>query len=317
MPPENVLASTAAVHQISWDDIRLVKAIAEAKGMAGAGERLGINHSTVFRRLGQLEAQLGVKLFDRHRAGYAPTPPGEEITALAERIEEDLASVSMRLAGCAVSPAGELRVTTNDTLLMHLLTPVFAAFREAYPNIRLDIVIGNQALNLSKRDADIAIRATDKPPETLIGRRLATIHWALYGRREDFPDGGQDLDLLALFERPWVALGDNFGMIHVARYVRDKAPAEKIVYKLNTVLGLAEAIEAGIGIGHLPCFIADTRPALVRLTAPAPEFSTGLWLLTHQDLRHSPRVRAFLDFCGAEIARRRVVIEGEKLLPAQ
>jgi len=285
--------------------------------MAGAGERLGINHSTVFRRLGQLEAQLGVKLFDRHRAGYAPTPPGEEITALAERIEEDLASVSMRLAGYAVSPAGELRVTTNDTLLMHLLTPVFAAFREAYPNIRLDIVIGNQALNLSKRDADIAIRATDKPPETLIGRRLATIHWALYGRREDFPDGGHDLDLLALFERPWVALGDNFGMIHVARYVRDKVPAEKIVYKLNTVLGLAEAIEAGIGIGHLPCFIADTRPALVRLTAPAPEFSTGLWLLTHQDLRHSPRVRAFLDFCGAEIARRRVVIEGEKLLPAQ
>jgi DNA-binding transcriptional LysR family regulator len=107
-----------------------------------------------------------------------------------------------------------------------------------------------------------------------------------------------------------VALGDHLGPVKAARFVRDRVAAERIVYKLNTVLGLAEAVEAGIGIGPLPCFIADARPALVRLAAPNPDFSTGLWLLTHPDLRQSARVRAFLDFMAAEIAKRRRFIEG-------
>src|SRR3712207_8956657 len=103
---------------LAWDDFRLVRTIAEAKGLAGAAERLGVNHSTVFRRLGQIEESLGVKLFERHRTGYALTPAGEEMTALAERMEEDVASFGRKLAGQAMSPAGELRVTTNETLLV-------------------------------------------------------------------------------------------------------------------------------------------------------------------------------------------------------
>src|SRR3712207_4716334 len=138
---------------LAWDDFRLVRTIAEAKGLAGAAERLGVNHSTVFRRLGQLEEALGVKLFERHRTGYALTAAGEEMSALAERMEEEVAGFARKLAGQTVSPAGELRVTTNDTLLAHLLTPVFARFLKAYPEVRLDLVLANQALNLSKRDA--------------------------------------------------------------------------------------------------------------------------------------------------------------------
>jgi DNA-binding transcriptional LysR family regulator len=264
----------------------------------------------VFRRLGQLEDELGVKLFERHRTGYALTPAGEEMTALATRMEEDVSTFARKLAGQAVSPAGELRVTTNDTLLVHLLTPLFARFCAGCPDIRLDVVLANQALNLSKRDADVAIRATDNPPENLVGRRAATIAWAIYGRAVDFPHSPPP-GLADLVERPWVALGDNLSMLRAARFVRERVSSERIVYKVNTVLGLAEAVEAGIGIGPLPCFIADARPALVRLAPPNPDFATGLWLLTHPDLRQSARVRAFLDFIAVEVAKRRRVIEGE------
>jgi DNA-binding transcriptional LysR family regulator len=295
---------------LAWDDFKLVRLIAEAKGLAGAAERLGVNHSTVFRRLGQLEEALGTKLFERHRTGYTLTPAGEEMAALAERMDEDVASFARKLAGQVLSPAGELRVTTNDTLLAHLLTPLFARFCEQCRDVRLDLVLSNQALNLSKRDADVAIRATDNPPETLVGRRAATIAWALYGCAADFPILAS-VDLVSLYERRWVALGDNLAALKAARFVRDHVAPERIVYKVNTVLGLTEAVESGIGIGPLPCFIADARPALVRLSPPNPDFSTGLWLLTHPDLRHSARVRVFLDFLAAEVAKQRKYLEGE------
>jgi DNA-binding transcriptional LysR family regulator len=295
--------------QLAWGDFRLVKAIAETKTLAAAAERLGINHSTVFRRLGQLESQIGIKLFERHRTGYALTPAGEEMAALAARMDEDVATFARRIAGQAISPAGELRVTTNDTLLVHLLTPLFARFCAQCPEVRLDLVLSNQALNLSRRDADVAVRATDNPPETLVGRRAATIAWATYGRAADFPRPG-GVDLASLYDRPWVALGDNLAALNAARFVRDRVVPEKIVYKVNTVLGLTEAVESGIGIGPLPCFIADARPALVRLSPPNPDFSTGLWLLTHADLRHSARVRVFLDFLAAELAKLKRMMEG-------
>jgi DNA-binding transcriptional LysR family regulator len=188
---------------LAWDDFRLVKTIAEAKGLAGAAERLGVNHSTVFRRLGQLEEDLGVKLFERHRTGYALTAAGEEMALLAERMEEDVATFARKLAGQAVSPAGELRVTTNDTLLVHLLTPLFARFAKACPDVRLDVVLANQALNLSKRDADVAIRATDNPPETLVGRRVATIAWAIYGRAADFPSPAPSISWISTTAPGW------------------------------------------------------------------------------------------------------------------
>lgn len=294
---------------LAWDDFRLVKMIANAKGLTGAAERLSVNHSTVFRRLGQLETGLGIKLFERHRTGYALTPAGEEMAALAERMDESIASFGLKLAGQALSPAGELRVTTNDTLLAHLLTPLFARFCAQCPDIRLDVVLSNQALNLSKRDADVAIRATENPPDTLVGRRVATLAWALYGRSAEYPSP-DDIDLVSLYDRPWVALGDNLAGVNAARFVREHVAVERIVYRVNTVLGLAEAVESGIGIGPLPCFIADPRPALVRLSRPNPDFATGLWILTHPDLRQSARVRVFLDFMAAEIVKQRRLIEG-------
>src|SRR5215207_4058731 len=222
----------AAMQHLAWDDFRLVKTIAEAHGLGGAAERLGINHSTVFRRLGQMEEDLGVKLFERHRTGYVLTTAGEEMSLLAEQMDENVTSFTRKLAGQAVAPAGELRVTTNDSLLIHLLTPIFNRFLKTCPEMRLDVVLANQALNLSKRDADVAIRATDDPPETLVGRRVATIAWAIYGRVADFPAvrAPGDISPADLFDRHWVALGDNLATMKVSRFVREHVTPENVVY---------------------------------------------------------------------------------------
>src|SRR5260370_29187365 len=190
----------------TWEDFRLVKAIADTRSLGGAAAVLGLNHSTVFRRLGVLEEALGTRLFERARTGYAPTAAGEEMIALAHRMGEDIIDFERKVAGRDVKPSGELRVTTNDGALMYLLPPIFASFRRAYPDIRLDVIVGNETLNLSKRDADVAIRATERPQETLVGRRIADLAWAPYGSIAF--TGSIDAA-----EAPWVGLGERLGSL--------------------------------------------------------------------------------------------------------
>jgi DNA-binding transcriptional LysR family regulator len=296
---------------LSWDDFRLIKAIADSSGLTGAAAYLNVNHSTVFRRLGQIEEAVGLPLFERRKTGYIATPAGEEMAALAARMDDDVSAFARRIAGREIEPSGEVRITTTDTLFLHLLIPIFHAFRKVHPSIRIDLVIGNQALNLSKRDADIAIRASDSPPDTLIGRRLATLAWAVYGRADDALAKPEAYESASLFDRDWVCLGDQLGHVKAARYVKDRVAPERIVLKTSAVLGLAEAIEAGLGIGPLPCFIGDAKPGLKRMMVPNPDFGTALWLLTHPDIRQSPRIRTTLDMLAAEIGRHRKLIEGD------
>ncbi len=301
---------------IAWDDFRLVQAIAETGSLAGAAAALNVNHSTVFRRLGTLEHQLGVRLFERARTGYAPTSTGEEMVRLAARMGEEVLAVERRITGQDLRPSGELRVTTNDTFLVHLATPVLASFRRAYPEITLDIVVANQTLSLSKRDADVAIRATDRPGDTLVGRRISSVSWGVYGPRSDAdpeppaPDAGSAGLPRHLLDRDWLGFAESFGSQRHNRWLRERVDEARIVYRTNTVLGLAEAVAAGIGIAVLPCFIGATVPGLQRLAPIQPELETGLWLLTHPDLKATARVRTFMEHAGRELSRMRPFIEG-------
>ncbi len=293
---------------LSWDDFRYVKAIAETRSLGGAAEALAVNHSTVFRRLAQIEKGLGSRLFERSRGGYALTPCGEEMVRLAERMGEDVIAFERKVTGHDLRPSGELRVTTNDTALIHLMTGVFADFRRAYPEIALDVVVANQALNLSKRDADVAIRATEKPNDTLIGRRAAGIAWAVFAATDKSPRNfDPEADAHGV---DWIGFGDNLAALKSAKWLKAHAAPDRIVYRINTVLGLAEAVAAGIGYGLLPCFIGSVTPGLTRITAPVADIADALWLLTHADLRQTARVRAFMDFAGNEIAKRRKLLEG-------
>ena len=295
---------------LAWDDFRLVRAVAMARGLPGAATALGVNHSTVFRRLGQIEEALGRKLFERHRGGYALTATGEDMVALAERFDDEINSFTRKIDGSEIVPEGELRVTTNDSLLVDVLTPIFAAFQRAYPKVQLDVILSNQSLNLARRDADVAIRATDNPPDTLVGRRVARVAWGLYCRAQDYPRLKKMNDD-QLFKERWVSLGDTLGQFKLVKYARAHVAPENTVYTVSTVLGLFEAIESGIGIGHVPCFVADSRKGLKRLSMLDNEFGTDLWLLTHPDLRAAARVRVFLDFLAVEIGKLRPRIEGQ------
>jgi DNA-binding transcriptional LysR family regulator len=307
--PRETIAMAAVADRLAWDDFRVIAAIAEMRSLPAAAALLGIDHSTAFRRLNQIEAALGVRLFERARAGYTPTVAGEEVVAAADRMAETVDTLTRRLAGREPEPQGEVRVTTADSLLVHLLTPMFAAVRARFPRIRLDVVVGNRALNLSKRDSDVAIRATDAPPETLTGRRMARIAWALYGTTAAFPGPGL-IGTDDLAGSDWVALGDSLGGLKAVRHVLATVAPERLAYRIDTVLGLAEAIEAGLGVGHLPCFVGDSRPGLRRLGPLIEDFATDLWLLTHPELSAVARVRAVLDVMAAEIVRHRPLIEG-------
>jgi DNA-binding transcriptional LysR family regulator len=296
------------MQRVSWDEFRLVKAIADTGSLAGAGELLGLNHSTIFRRLNALEEELGSRLFERSRTGYMPTPAGEEMVSLAARMSDDIVEFERRVAGRDVKPSGELRVTTNDSLVAHLATPIFGAFCHHYPEIKLDVMVDNRALNLSRRDADVAIRATSEPPETLVGRRIGTIAWSIYGNRASGQEATRNpLDLV---DQPWIGFGDSIGNIGPSRWMMRAVPAGRIVYRLNTVLGLSQAIEAGLGIGFVPCFIGDNSPGLRRLLKAPMTFDTSLWMLTHPDLKNAARVRVFLDFVGRELMKYKALIEG-------
>jgi DNA-binding transcriptional LysR family regulator len=293
----------------SWDDYRFVRAVAEARSLVGAAEALGVNHSTVFRRINAVEEALGARLFERGRNGYTLTAAGEEMVALASRMGEEIVSFERRIAGRDVKPSGELRVTTNDTLMAHLLMPVFATFLDAYPDIRVDIVVSNASLNLSKRDADVAIRATMSPPETLVGRRVCSLGWAVYGPARL---AGRRMDDIVT-ER-WIGLGDNLAHIPPARWMEQNVRPERVVMRINTILGLAESIQSGAGVSVLPCFIGDATSGIARLSDPVNDISASLWLLTHPDLKQSARVRAFMDHAWDALTRKRGVLEGRGVL---
>jgi DNA-binding transcriptional LysR family regulator len=292
---------------LSWDDFRYVKAIADTRSLAGAAESLGVNHSTVFRRLGQIEQQLGSRLFERGRAGYALTACGEQMVELAERMGGEILSFERKVTGQDLRPSGELRVTTTDTILLYLLSDVLVGFRRAYPEIMLDIVVSNQRLSLSKRDADVAVRATYHNPEPPGGRKVGRIAWAVYG-----PSAlaGTPFDPAIDGQRhDWIAFVDSVSIAKAVRWLKEHIDETRIVYKVNTVMGLAQAAAGGLGLALLPCYVGMSVPGLARLSPPLPELEGELWLLTHPDLRETARVRAFLDFCTCEIEQRRNVIE--------
>ncbi|MDJ0947763.1 MAG: LysR family transcriptional regulator [Alphaproteobacteria bacterium] len=293
---------------MDWDDLRYVLAVARAGTLSGAAGALGVSHPTVFRRVDRIEDRLGVRLFERARDGYGLTPEGEEMAALAGRMAEDVAELERRLAGRDLRPSGTVRVTTTDTLLIGFLSPVLAAFRSAHPEIRLEVLVSNAMFNLTKRDADVAIRPSRTPPETLVGRRVADLAWAVYARKTR---AGTSTNRPALAERDWVGPDDSLAYLPMAQWLAEQGLDRRVVYRANTVLGLYDAVRAGLGVAALPCYMGDADRALMRIAPPIAALDSELWLLTHADLRKVARIRAFLDFMAGRLKALRPRLAGE------
>lgn len=301
-------SASEAFRRISWEDFRLVEAIAACGTLAGAAAVAGMNPSTAFRRLRALEITLATTLFERHRTGYVLTAAGNEVARLAGRLDEEILAVVRNLAAHEQEMAGELRVTMSDSMFTDLLTPILHQFAAKHPKLALNVMASNDPLNLSKGDADVAVRASERPPANLIGRRLARIAWALYGKRPDkMPDDPPDTRSSS---KGWVSLAGALGVLPAQQFLESHIPHGRIACRVDSVLCAAAAVESGIGIGYLPCFTGDSRAGLKRLGAPVPQLTGELWLLTHRESRQIPRVRAFLDFVAAEIHKRRALIEG-------
>jgi DNA-binding transcriptional LysR family regulator len=293
---------------LSWDEFRLVKAIAEARSLVAAAEILGVNHSTVFRRLAALESAVGARLFERSRAGYAPTVAGEEMIALASTMAESVLEFERRVAGRDIKPTGELSVTTPEAIGQHFMPAIVAQFQSQNPGIVVELILSNQSLNLSRRDADIAIRLTNDPPETLVGRRICAARWSVYCRRDVIAGlGPEAADTVA-----FIGFGEGFGQPPGRRWMETNVHPKRLVARANSAHCMLEFALQGFGATLLPCFLGDSCPDLTRVGHLLPELDLGLWMLTHSDLRRAARVRAFMDFVGAELTKHRRVIEGDE-----
>jgi len=291
---------------LNWDEFRLVKAIADSRSLAGAAEILGLNHSTVFRRLGALEAAVGSPLFERSRSGYHPTAAGDEMIALANLMADSIVELERRVAGRDVKPTGRLRVTTVDAVGQRFMPSILAQFQTQNPGVVIDLILTERELNLSRRDADVAIRLTNEPPETLVGRRICTARWAVYCRR----DLAERIGAGAIDTLPFAGFADDYGPPSARRWIEANVRPERLAARVNSTHCLLEMAAHGFGACPLPCFLGEQNPGLIRLGRILQEWDLGLWILTHSDLRRSARVRAFMDFAGAELAKHRRTIEG-------
>ena len=213
---------------------------------------------------------------------------GEALQAMLAPIGEGMQDIERKLAGQDAALQGTIRVTTTDTLIAVLL-PVLADFRVRYPGIQLQITVNNSFLNLSKRDADVAIRPSNTPPDSLVGRKAGTLRTAPYA-------SSAYLALRAQGDHEWIAPDDSLAHLRQARWLREHVPAGKVAASVDSLLGMAAAVEAGLGAGMLLCLLADARPGLVRLADPDPALDTDVWILTHPDLRRVQRIRVFTAF---------------------
>ena len=291
---------------LPWDDLRLVFAIGAAGTLSGGARRIGIDHSTAFRRLGALEGRLGVRLFDRARDGYAATPAGEAIIREAARFDDVVNALERRLAGEDLRPSGTVRVTTTDTLV-DVLAPEMARFRTTHPEITIELVVANAFLSLTRRDADVALRPATEAPENLVGRRLAGIATALYAARDFRP-----VDRKSLAGESWIGFDDSLAHLGSARWMAAEVAPERIVARVDTLTAARALAREGVGIAALPCYLGDRDTRLKRLSPPIDAMASSLWLLTHPDLRRVARIRAFLDFIAAALAKQRRLFEGQR-----
>lgn len=296
---------------LHWNDFKTVLAIADSGSLSGASRSLGVSHATIFRRLGDIEQRLGVTLFDRSRTGYQATLAGEEIADTARVMDEAALAAERKVAGRDLEPTGEIWATTTDSLLMGLLAPLFTNFRERYPGILLDVAVSNQLFNLTRREADVAIRPSNRPPENLIGRPLTAIGQAVYGHRNLGIAPGASIESLA--DQPWIGAGPRLQDTALDQWMIQHSLKNACVYRVDTLVSILSAVRSRMGLAVLPCYLADENPDVIQLTDPIPDLEYGLWFLMHPDLRGVVRIHALMDFLTEAVRAQKSCLAGRSL----
>ncbi len=278
---------------MDWDDVRFVVAIHHAGSLSGAARQLGVNQTTVARRLAALEGGLGATLFTRADGRQVATALGDAVAARGEAMAVEAEAIA-RLArdGGDGAAAGNVRLTATESIAARFLVPRLGRFWRRWPHIALEIVPSSGTLNLTRREADMALRLARPRDSGVVARKVGEFGCAPYGRAEDGP---------GFAGRRWVAYDDGLAHLPEARWAARMRGDAPVVLRSSHVLALLEAVRAGHGIGMLPCWLADADPDLMRLSEDVP-VRREAWLVIHAGLRRQARIRAVADWVAAEFA---------------
>jgi DNA-binding transcriptional LysR family regulator len=295
---ENIPRGAGSHRMIDWDDVRYFLAVARGGSVRAAAESLRVNHSTVLRRISQLEERLGAHMFEKLPSGYRLTDAGEEVLEFAVQMEASSNQLQTRVLGRDQSVRGRLRVTLAPALATHLLMPDLVDFARLHPEIEMEILPSDDPVNLTNREADVAIRVVydrNALPLNLHGLKGPELFGGVYMSR----------DLLAAWRAGapdpirWIVISQH-GVSDWAR--ASEIPAADVPFSTTDVETQIAAVRQGLGMTTLPCFIGDADNRLVRVPGTALRIFGTLWLLTHGETRKTKRVRLFTEYVSRRLA---------------
>lgn len=297
-------------HVPDWNDFRHFLAIARAGTLVGAGKALGVEHTTVGRRLSALETALGTKLFTRGPEGLALTHAGQEILPLAEEMAARAQAIERRVSGEDARVAGTVRLTASEALSGYLATRL-PVLNEQYPDLMVEILSGNRAFDLLRGEADLAVRVREVIEPDLVTRKIAQAGWSLYASPGYLARKGALENVESLAGHEVVGYDDSLAAVPGALWLVEHAAGAKTVLRGNSIMAAFNAATFGVGIAVLPCFIADQEPRLQRLT-PRVLGARDVFLVVHPDLARVARVRAVMDFVIDAFAKDALLWSGER-----
>lgn len=285
---------------MNWDDARFFLAVCRAGSVSGASKALGVNHTTVARRMAAFETELGTRLFDRTRDGYVMTQSAENMYANALRMEEYAQAIDRTMYGRDAELCGELKLTVPYDFANRLVAPALRDYRKQFPKIELELLTTTGLVDLAAREADIAVRLTAKPPDYLVGRKLLPLRHGVYAA---------DRYLKSMDGRPQVVLFRSER--DLPEWVVDHFPDAEVVLRTDNLSTMHAAVAAGCGLARMPCYEVDKDRTLKRLDLTLTPSTWGIWILSHVDLRSTARVRVTREFMSDTILKQKTLILGE------
>ncbi len=293
----------------NWDDHRFFLAIARERSLTAAGRTLGVSQPTVSRRLEALETKLKVRLFDRTQNGYELTAVGMDLFETVQRVEGELAEANRKIYGKDQDLTGGLRITCTENFLNGYLSPHLWGFLGQNPGIDLSVICTRSALSLSRNDADLAVRFTRSPPETLAGRRLASVVYSAYAARGP---GGDRFTADNQAEWDWIGMPDD---TYDQIFAGTRPPESRFKHQVDSMAAMQSMVRSGLGVALLPCYVADRDEGLRRAQAGTIlDPKLDLWILYPRDIRSVYRVRLFADFIIGLILADFDLFEGRRPL---
>ncbi|MFZ5691801.1 MAG: LysR family transcriptional regulator [Pseudomonadota bacterium] len=297
---------------IDWSDLRFVLAVARTGSALRAARALGVNQTTVMRRIAQLEESVGANLFERRQSGYHATALGERIAAVAARIDDEVNALESAIGAERRSLSGSVRLTTSEALASHVVAPLLSSFRKAHAGILIELMVDDRRLDLARGDADIALRTGSRPNGAgIVARRLPDVAWSVYCSRSYAEEYGAPASVEALDGHPILGIDGALAGRPPQLFLTRAAPNSKVSARSNSLANLVSALKAGLGIAMLPCLIGDADAGLVRCLPPVKAVESEMWLIVREDAKSEPHVRAFADFLATEIQKKRGMLAGE------